>query len=62
MKIKFLQDYRGILTSEMFFEKGTVLDLDDEENKGFDGKNLIEDGRAEKVGVGSKSKKEEAKE
>jgi len=62
MKIKFLQDYRGILTAEKFFEAGTVLNLDDEENQGIDGKKLVEDGRAQKVGAGSKSKKEEVKE
>ncbi len=62
MKIKFLQDYRGVLTDERFFEAGTVLDLDDKENKGINGEKLIKDGRAEKAGVGSKSKKDEEKE
>ena len=33
MNITFLQDYRGVLTGERYFPKGTVLDLDDKENK-----------------------------
>ncbi len=62
MNIKFLQDYRGVLTGERFYEAGTVLDLDDKENKGIDGEKLVKDGRAKKAGAGSKSKKDEDKE
>ena len=63
MNIKFLQDYRGVLTSEKFFEKGAVVDLDDKENKDIDGKQLIKDGRAKSGGSAKKvkeAKKEEA--
>lgn len=51
MKIKFLQDYRGILSSERFFPEGKVIDLEDEVNEGIDGKALIDEGRAKKVSV-----------
>ncbi len=61
MNIKFLQDYRGVLTGERYFEKGAVVDLDDKENKGIDGKALIRDGRAKAGGTVKKAKKEEVK-
>ena len=54
MNITFLQDYRGVLTGERYFPKGTVLDLDDKENKDIDGKALIKDGRAKQGGTLSK--------
>jgi hypothetical protein len=57
MNITFLQDYRGVLTEEKYFTKGTVLDLDDKENKGIDGEALVKDGRAKKGGA-VKEKKE----
>lgn len=56
MKIEFLQDYRGVLTAERFYPAGTVLDLDDKENKGIDGKALIKDGRAKQGGTLPKGK------
>ena len=56
MKIKFLQDYRGVLTGERFYEEGTVIDLDEEDNQGIDGEALIEAGRAKKGGGSTKSK------
>ena len=61
MNIKFLQDYRGVLTGERYFEKGTVVDLDDKENKGIDGKALIKDGRAKSGGTVKKAKEAEPK-
>ena len=63
MKIKFLQDYRGVLTGERFFEAGAVVDLDEEDNKGIDGKKLIKDGRAKSGGsIKGQKKEEESKE
>ena len=63
MNIKFLQDYRGVLTGERYFEKGAVVDLDDKENKGIDGKALIKDGRAKSGGsIKGQKKEEESKE
>ena len=62
MKIKFLQNYRGVLSAERYFLEGTVIDLDDDVNEGIDGKRLIEDGRAKKVGSVSKAKKVAKKE
>ncbi len=61
MNIKFLQDYRGVLTGERYFEKGAVVDLDDKENKDIDGKQLIKDGRAKSGGSAKEAKKEEEK-
>ncbi|KKL66444.1 hypothetical protein LCGC14_2144940 [marine sediment metagenome] len=54
MKIKLLQDYRGILSSERFFAEGAVIDLEDEVNEGIDGKALVEAGRAKKSGSSPK--------
>ena len=56
MKIKFLQDYRGVLSSERFFPEGTVIDLEDQVNEGIDGKALIEAGRAKNGGSMPKPK------
>ena len=61
MNIKFLQDYRGVLTGERYFEKDAVVDLDDKENKDIDGKALIKDGRAKSGGTVKKAKQEEVK-
>ena len=58
MKITFLQDYRGVLTGERFFPEGTVLDLDDKENKGIDGAALVKAGRAKGSGKKAAEKKE----
>ncbi len=59
MNITFLQDYRGVLTSERYFTEGTVLDLDAKVNKGIDGKALVKAGRAKEGGTvkGGKNKK-----
>ncbi len=54
MKIKFLQDYRGVLTGERFFEKGTTIDTSKGENKDIDGEALVNAGRAK--GSGGKQK------
>ena len=59
MNITFLQDYRGVLTGERYFPAGTVVDLDDKENKGIDGDQLVKDGRAKKGGTVKGQKKEE---
>ncbi len=59
MNITFLQDYRGVLTSERYFTEGTVLDLDTKVNKGIDGKALVKAGRAKEGGT-VKGKKKEA--
>ncbi len=51
MKIKFLQDYRGILSAERFFPEGAVIDLEDKVNEDIDGEELVVAGRAKKVKV-----------
>ncbi len=56
MKIKFVQDYRGILSSERFFPAGAVIDLDDKANKDIDGEALVNEGRAKKVKVAKAQK------
>jgi hypothetical protein len=50
MKVKFVQDYRGVLSAERFFSEGAVIDLEDEVNEGIDGDALIDEGRAKKSG------------
>lgn len=42
MKIKFLQDYRGVLTNEEYYKKGDVADI-------AQASALIDAGRAEAV-------------
>jgi hypothetical protein len=42
MNIRFLQDYRGVLTDEAFYHKGDIVDL-------ANGQALIDAGRAEKI-------------
>lgn len=62
MKIKFKQDYRGVLTKdangdEHYFEKGKTIDLSKKEYKAFDGESLIADGRAKATGLPTPKKK-----
>ncbi len=57
MKIKFLQDYRGVLTGEMYFEKGAVIDTSKKDHAHIDGENLVKDSRAKKVAAGKPGKK-----
>lgn len=45
MKIKFLMDYRGKLTSELYFQKGDVV----EDVEGVNAAGLVADGRAVEV-------------
>ncbi len=59
MNITFLQDYRGVLTGEKYYEAGTVVDSSD---KTIDGEQLVKDGRAKKGGTIKGQKKEEEKE
>lgn len=54
MKVRFLQDYRGYLTDEVFFTAGSEADLPN-------GSDLIEAGRAE-AAVEEPAPKEEPKE
>lgn len=42
MKVRFLTNYRGVLTGEEFFQKGQEADLKD-------GQALVDAGRAEAV-------------
>ena len=60
MKIKFLQDYRGVLTKgglsgELYFKKGAVIDTSKKEYKHVNHSQFVEDGRAKKV-VAAKTK------
>ena len=56
MRVKLLQDYRGVLTSEMYFRAGEVL----EHGAGIDAVALVEQGRAVEVErVNPKPKAEE---
>ncbi len=50
MKITFLQDYRGVLTGERFFEKNATVDTGAKGNEVIDGEALVKAGRAKKVG------------
>lgn len=61
MNITFLQDYRGVLTSERYFTAGTVLDTSIKENKGIDGEALVKAGRAKEGGTVKGGKKEVTK-
>lgn len=45
MKVRFLQDYRGVLTGERFYRKGDVVDVADADG-------LVAAGRAELVEPG----------
>lgn len=57
MKIEFLQDYRGVLTGELFFKAGVVVDTDDKGNEAINGKQLVEDGRAKSTMKKAEKKK-----
>lgn len=53
MKIQFVQDYRGVNSGEIFFEAGTIVDVDEmsANHKGFSAGNLIRQGRAVQIEV-----------
>ena len=42
MRIKFLQDYQGVKTGELFFMAGDVVEVDDD----WDVRGLLAEGRA----------------